>query len=44
MKDGYFNLYLIPYSYLFSQGRNIENKKHFKYAHLPEFPIIIKCE
>ena len=33
MKDEYFNLYLILY-YLFSQGKNIENKKYFKYAHL----------
>ena len=39
MKDWYFNLYLIPYSYLFSQGRNTENKKHFKYAHLSNFPL-----
>ena len=44
MKDEYFNLYLIPYSYLFSQEKNTENKKYFKYAHLSEFPIIIKCE
>ena len=34
MKDKCFNLYLIPYSHLFSQGKNIENKKYFKYAHL----------
>ena len=34
MKYEYFNLYLIPYSYLFSLGKNIENKKYFKYAHL----------
>ena len=34
MKDEYFNLHLILYSYLYSQGKNIENKKYFKYAHL----------
>ena len=44
MKDEYFNLSLIPYSYLFSQGKNIENKRYFMYAQLYEFPIIIKCE
>ena len=34
MKDKYFNLHLNPCSHPFSQGKNIENKKHFKYAHL----------
>ena len=29
MKDVYFNLYLIPYSYLFSQGKNMEKKEVF---------------
>ena len=34
MKDEYFNFSLIPYSYLFSNGKIIENKKYFKYPHL----------
>ena len=43
MKDEYFNLYLIPYSYLLSNGKNTESKKYFL-VRTPEFPIIIRCE